>query len=42
MEKVVNINKDIVDVKELVRNLVQKLPTIDLKSLTVNNNGGKK
>lgn len=41
MEKVVNINKDIVDVKELVRNLVQKLPTIDLKSLSITNNGKK-
>lgn len=41
MEKVVNINKDIIDVKDLVRNLVQKLPTIDLKSLSIVNNGKK-
>lgn len=39
LDKIVDLNGDIVDVKNLVTKLIDKLPQIDLKSLTVNNNG---
>ena len=36
LDKLVDVNADIIDVKELVKGLINKIPTIDLKSLTVN------
>ena len=34
--EIVDLNADIVDVKNLVNTLIEKIPTIDLKSLTIN------
>ena len=36
LEKLVDLNGDIVDVKSLIEKLIGKLPSIDLKNLTVN------
>jgi len=41
LDRIVDLNKDILDVKKLVGRLIDKLPTIDLKSLTVNNGSNK-
>lgn len=35
LEKIVDISADIIDIKELVKTLIQKIPTIDIKSLNV-------
>lgn len=37
LNKITDVNADVLDVKELVKGLINKLPTIDLKSLTVQN-----
>lgn len=39
--KITNLNADIIDIKDLVNKLVDKLPTINLSSLTVNGNNQK-
>lgn len=39
MNKITEINADIVDVKSLVNKLIEKLPSINLNSLTVQSNG---
>lgn len=36
LEKITNLNADIIDIKSLVSNLIEKLPTINLSSLTLN------
>jgi hypothetical protein len=36
LEKITNLNADIIDIKSLVANLIEKLPTINLSSLTLN------
>jgi hypothetical protein len=36
--KITNLNADIIDIKSLVNNLIEKLPTINLSSLTLNGN----
>lgn len=36
LDKIVDLNADIIDIKNLVNALIGKLPTIDLKSLTIN------
>jgi len=36
--KITNLNADIIDIKDLVNKLVEKLPTINLSSLTLNGN----
>lgn len=36
--KITNLNADIIDIKDLVNKLVDKLPTVNLSSLTVNGN----
>ena len=36
LDKIVDLNADIIDVKNLVIKLIDKLPQIDLKSLTIN------
>jgi len=41
LEKLVDVSSDIIDIKDLTNKLIEKLPQIDLKSLTVNNNGSK-
>lgn len=41
LDKIVDLNADIVDIKSLVSNLIGKLPTMDLKSLTINNGSDK-
>lgn len=41
LERVVSIEGDIVDVKDLVKNLIAKLPEVNLKNLTINTNGNK-
>jgi hypothetical protein len=37
LKSITDVNADIIDVKDLVSKLVEKLPSIDLKSLTINN-----
>ena len=39
--KITNLNADIIDIKDLVNKLVDKLPTVNLSSLTVNGSNGK-
>ena len=41
LKSITDVNADIIDVKSLVGSLIEKLPTIDLKSLTVNNTDKK-
>lgn len=41
LDKIVDLNADIVDVKDLVQTLIKKIPTMDLKSLTINQGGSK-
>lgn len=36
LEKITDLNADIIDIKSLVNNLIEKLPTINLSSLTLN------
>ena len=36
LKEVTDVNSDIIDVKELVTKLIEKMPNIDLKNLTVN------
>ena len=38
LKSITDLNADIIDVKDLVSKLIEKLASIDLKSLTVNNN----
>jgi hypothetical protein len=38
MKEMVDINADIVDVKDIINKLIDKLPEVNLKSLTVNTN----
>ena len=38
LDKITNLNADIIDIKDLVNKLVEKLPTINLSSLTLNGN----
>jgi hypothetical protein len=40
--KITDLNADIIDIKDLVNKLVDKLPTINLSSLTVQQNGTDK
>lgn len=42
LEKITDLNADIIDIKSLVNNLIEKLPTINLSSLTLNGNSDKK
>lgn len=42
MEKIVTVNADIIDVKELVNKLIDKLPEVKLNSVTVMQNGNGK
>jgi hypothetical protein len=42
LDRIVDLNGDMIDIKNLVTKLIDKLPSIDLKSLTVNNNGTTK
>lgn len=35
LDKLIDVNADIINVKELVERLIEKLPNIDIKSLTV-------
>jgi hypothetical protein len=35
LDKIVSLNADVVDTKELVKQLVSKLPEINLKNLTI-------
>lgn len=39
LKSITDVNADIIDVKDLVNKLVEKLPSIDLKSLTIQNTG---
>ena len=41
LKSITDVNADIIDVKNLVSKLVEKLPSIDLKSLTINNSDSK-
>ncbi len=41
LTKITNLNADIIDIKSLVANLIDKLPTINLKNLTLNGNSDK-
>ena len=42
LDKITNLNADIIDIKDLVNKLVEKLPTINLSSLTVQNGPNQK
>lgn len=42
MDQIVDMNADIVDVKDLVNKLIDKLPTMDFKNLTVQANSSKR
>ena len=37
LQKITNLNADIIDIKALVANLIDKLPTINLQNLTLQN-----
>ena len=37
LKSITDVNADIIDVKDLMNKLVEKLPSIDLKSLTIQN-----
>lgn len=39
LDRIVDLNGDIIDVKNLVSKLIDKLPQIDLQSLTINQQG---
>lgn len=39
--KITNLNADIIDIKDLVANLINKLPEIKLNNLTLNGNSDK-
>lgn len=39
LKSITDVNADIIDIKDLVNKLVEKLPSIDLKSLTIQNTG---
>lgn len=39
LKQVVDINADIIDIKDLVSSLIKKLPSIDLKTLTIQQSG---
>jgi hypothetical protein len=39
LKSITDVNADIIDVKDLMNKLVEKLPSIDLKSLTIQNTG---
>lgn len=41
LEKITDLNADIIDIKSLVNNLIEKLPTINLSSLTLNGSHDK-
>jgi hypothetical protein len=36
LEKITNLNADIIDIKDLVASLIKKLPEINLQNLTIN------
>jgi hypothetical protein len=36
LDRIVDLNADIVDVKKLVNQLIDKIPTMDFKNLTIN------
>lgn len=40
--KITDLNADIIDVKDLVQKLIDKLPEIKLNNLTIGGNGGNK
>ena len=42
LDKVVDLNSDIVDVKGLINSLIEKLPEVNISSLTVTGNNDKK
>jgi hypothetical protein len=41
LNKMIDVNTDIVDVKTLVEKLIQKLPNIDIKNLTIGESSNK-
>jgi hypothetical protein len=42
LAKITNLNADIIDIKSLVANLIDKLPEFKISNLTVNGNSGSK
>jgi hypothetical protein len=40
--RITNLNADVIDVKDLVKNLIDKLPEFKISNLTVNGNSGSK
>lgn len=42
LAKITNLNADIIDIKDLVANLINKLPEIKLNNLTLNGNNNEK
>ena len=40
LDKITNLNADIIDIKDLVANLIKKLPDINITSLSVGGNNG--
>lgn len=42
MEKITDLNGDVLDVKELVQNLIEKLPTVNINSIIAGMSGAAK
>lgn len=42
LDKITNLNADIIDIKDLVTNLINKLPEIKLNNLTISGGGNDK
>ena len=42
LDKITNLNADIIDIKDLVNRLIEKLPTLNLKNLTIHSDGSGK
>lgn len=38
LDKIVDLNGDMVDIKELINSLIKKLPEVNLQNLTINGN----
>ena len=41
MDQITDLNADIIDVKDVINKLIEKLPSIDIKSLTTGGNSDK-
>jgi len=37
LDKIVDLNSDVIDIKDLVKKLIDKLPEVNLQNLTIQN-----